>query len=188
MTCQLSPKSVPVVAVDVILLIVFSKEKHFWISSNVYIVKMLNTSGLILTIGIFIAQAYIFLTVESWEIRTALAIFTIYRFWQNSRKRVNAEESGEEQSGKFKIINISKKQWKTLSWMPRNSFTLFFFYGTTNPFIASFLLEQAVAVWRMQQNWTKSSKTKSKCWVNYDVTRRSQFGYSSPQIKFCGWA
>ena len=133
---------------------------------------MLNTSGLILTIGIFIAQAYIFLTVESWEIRTALAIFTIYRFWQNSRKRVNAEESGEEQSGKFKIINISKKQWKTLSWMPRNSFTLFFFYGTTNPFIASFLLEQAVAVWRMQQNWTKSSKTKSTCWVNYDVTRR----------------
>jgi len=54
--------------------------------------KMSSAVQWLVTIGIFVAQLYIFFTVESKEIRVALAIFAIFKIWQASKKRVKKEE------------------------------------------------------------------------------------------------
>ena len=54
--------------------------------------KMSGAVQWLVTIGIFVAQLYIFFTVESKEIRVALAIFAIFKIWQASKKRVKKEE------------------------------------------------------------------------------------------------
>ena len=60
-------------------------------------------ANILVYIGIFIAQLYIFYSVESWEIRAALALFMIFKFWQGSKNR-----------GNIAIVNVEeeKNQWK----------------------------------------------------------------------------
>ena len=56
-----------------------------------------NLITLLAIIGVFVAQIYIFFSVESWEVRIALAIFTIFQIYQKGYKARRGQRKVQQQ-------------------------------------------------------------------------------------------
>lgn len=72
--------------------------KRFYLSAAqiIKVKVMANHAGqLIVMLGVFIAQLYLFFTVESVPMRVALALFAIFQIWQKSRKRQQQQPTAE---------------------------------------------------------------------------------------------